>query len=128
MKIKDIQGVFKPPKKTVYFGRKLYGAPYFTPKAHVAIVRVGLGWKDKYGTPRYEWSPQFHIFFFRWQFCIWWNAPKLKGEKFPDNDLYYEMVLWYLYYSNKDIDKARSSWEWIDSKTKESSWNDKYLI
>lgn len=92
------------------------------------IVNYGLGWKDKYDTPRYEWSPAFHIYFFNWQFCIWWNAPIINNEKYPDNDKYYEMVLWYLKYSDKNIKKAEETWGWVNSNTGESTWEKKYLI
>lgn len=186
--LKDIDGVFKPPKKRYYFGKIYYGCPYFYPPSFLSsiikirrliprteeqiqeyckryswrinqlgndgkysnfpmvtrnkawikkifgneyyiqigypfsIYRNELGWKDKWYTPRYEWSPAFFIFFFKWQFCMWWNAPD------GDNDLYYEMILWYRNYSNKDINKAKETWSWINYETKESTWNDNYLI
>lgn len=93
-----------------------------------AIVNYGLGWKDKYDTPRFEWTPSFQILFFGIQFCIWWNAPIFDNEEHIDNDLYYEMILWYLYYSDKNIKKAKETWGWIDGETKLSTWNDEYLI
>ena len=89
---------------------------------------VELGWKDKYDSPRFEWPPQFHILFFGLQFCIWWVAPKLKDGERISYSLYYEMVLWYLKYSDKDVDKARETWGWIDGDTRESTWNDNYLV
>lgn len=152
MTLKEIlkQTVFKRPVKKYYFGKIVYGTPYFFPRGFnktiiskkrkydrnksfklfgkecsigrpFKIVRTELGWKDKYNTPRQEWVPQFLIFFFKWQFCIWWVAPD------GDNDLYYEMLLWWKYYCDEDINKARDEWGWVDSKTKESTWNDKYL-
>ena len=81
-----------------------------------------LGWKDKWNSPRYEWSPAFYIFFFKWQFCIWWESPIKYSDK------YYEQILWYLYYVDKDIVKAKETWPWQDGITKISTWNDKYLI
>jgi hypothetical protein len=81
-----------------------------------------LGWKTKYDSVRFEWAPAFYIFFFHWQFCIWWNAPD------GNNDKYYEMILWYLHYSDKDIVKAKDSWMWVNCETKLSTWNDNYLI
>jgi hypothetical protein len=89
----------------------------------IKIAKGELGWKDKYDTPRYEWSPFFMICFFKWQFCIHWNSPDD-----DNNDTYYEMILWYLYYSNKDINKAEKTWDWVEGKTKKSTWNNKYLI
>lgn len=81
-----------------------------------------LGWKDKYETPRFEWCPAFYIFFFNIQFCIWWTAPD------GNNDQYYEQILWWKNYCNKDIKLAETSWGWNNYYTKESTWNKKYLI
>jgi len=88
----------------------------------IYIYWHNLGWKDKWGSPRYEWSPAFYIFFFKWQFCIWWGAPD------RENDKYYEMILWYLKYSENDIIKAEKTWGWVDYETKKSTWNKKYLL
>ena len=87
-----------------------------------AIRKVRLGWKDKYETPRYEWSPMFHVYFFFWQFCIFWESPN------KDSDLYYEMLLWYKNYCSSDIDKARTTWPWKDADTKRSTWNEDFII
>lgn len=183
--LKDIKGVFKLPKKRFYFGKIVFGCPYFNPSKFLSsIINVrklklrteeeiikykerypydrneknikfsnipmvqrnksylkkifnnyyyitigwpvyiywhGLGWKDKYESPRYEWSPGFYIFFFKWQFCIFWNSFD------NDNDQYYEQILWYLEYAGKDIKKAKETWPWSDSETKKSTWDDKYL-
>lgn len=184
--LKDIDGIFIPPKKQYYFGKLRYGSPYFYPwnfeskvvrirklklKSQeerdkfkerypylkeienniysnlpmvrrnkeffiklfgnhyyvsigwpVAITKCGLGWKDKWESPRFEWSPAFYIYFFNWQFCMWWNSPD------GDNDRYYEQILWFISYSGKDMKKAEETWPWQDYKTKESSWNKSYLI
>lgn len=92
-----------------------YGYPIY-------IGSHGLGWKDKFNSPRFEWTPSFYIFFFKWQFMIWWTAPD------DNNDDYYEMILWYLKYSDKDIKKAEETWGYVDYKTKESTWNKKYIL
>jgi hypothetical protein len=89
----------------------------------IKIVRHGLGWKDKYDSPRFEYSPAFHIYFFSWQFCIFWVSPTD-----ADTDNYYEQVLWCEKYCDGDIDKARASWPWIDGETKKSTWDDNFLI
>jgi len=152
--LKETKNIFKSPKKVYYLGKIHYGSPYFYPwgfnknilnirKVKPKFIRCnfftlfgyqisygwpiyitwyGLGWKDKFGTPRYEWSPSFQIYFFYWQFCIFWNAPD------NDNDKYYEMLLWYLNYSNKDILIAKETWGWINYNTKQSTWNNNYLI
>lgn len=152
--LKEIKNVFKPPKKIYYLGKLIYGTPYFYPwnfNQQILTIRkqrpkylrcnyfklfgyeisygypiyitwYDLGWKDKFETPRFEWSPAFQIYFFKWQFCIFWNAPD------DDNDLYYEMILWYLHYSKKDIKKAEETWGWCNYDTKKSTWNNDYLI
>lgn len=151
---KEIKGVFKFPKKSYYFGKIIYGTPYFTPWYFnstiltiakekpkylrckyfklfnyeiaygwpIYIYKNELGWKDKFHSPRFEWCPAFYIFFFNWQFVIRWNAPD------KDDDRYYEMILRYVKYSNKDIKKAEQTWDWIDSNTGKSTWNKDYLI
>lgn len=80
----------------------------------------GLGWKDKFETPRFEWPPAFHIYFFGLQFCIHWNSPD------KDNDQYYEQILWWKYYCNKDVEEAKETWPW--NCKGENTWNNKYLI
>lgn len=87
----------------------------------IKIHRGELGWKDKWDTPRFEWSPSFMIFFFKWQFCIWWLAPK--SDKFDDT--YWEMFLWWKIYSNKDLEKAERTWGWKSKGV--STWNKNYL-
>lgn len=89
----------------------------------ISIKNVDLGWKDKFDSPRYEWSPQFHIYFFIWQFSIFWTSPVDRSD-----DDYYEQILWWLKYSNKDIELAETSWPWQNCNTKESTWNKKYLL
>lgn len=88
----------------------------------IIIYSNELGWKDKFNSPRFEWPPAFYIFFFKWQFCIWWTAPD------GDNDKYYEMILQYLHYQDKDIKKAEKNWGWVNMDTKESTWNKDYLL
>ena len=151
---KEIEGVFKQPIKSYYFGRLAFGTPYFYPRNFsssilnvrklkliseeelnkitdgykrrtkkfsnlpmcrrskdwilkignsyfwfeigwpIKVIKYGLGWKDKYDTPRFEWQPSFQIYFFKWQFCIFWNAPD------DDNDLYYEPLRFALAVAN----------------------------
>lgn len=153
---KEIAGVFVPPKKKYYFGKLYFGAPYFYPYGYCSSVikvrknkytykpsnffkilgyyvyygspvvykKIGLGWKDKFNTPRHEWDPAFYLYFFGLQFCIFWGAP----NKDDDHNVYWEMILWYLHYSDKDIEKAKNTWGWVDYNTKESTWNDNFLI
>jgi hypothetical protein len=117
--------VRRAKNKIVKVFRKDY---YITWGWPVSIKTTQLGWKDKFESPRFEWPPQFTILFFGLQFCIWWNAPKLEGEEYSNNDKYYEMILHYLKYTvNKDIKEAEETWGWIDSDTKKSTWNENYL-
>jgi hypothetical protein len=147
---KNIKGVFKLPVKEYYWGKIYHGTPYMSPwyfcgtiikykkkfdrcKSFklfnkefsygwpIKIIKYDLGWKDKWDSPRFEWAPSFQIWFFKWQFCMWWIAPD------KDNDSYYEQVLWYLKYSQKDIVKAISTWGWTNEK-KESTWKKEYQI
>lgn len=91
----------------------------------VAFKTVHLGWKDKYNSPRFEWAPSFQVWFFKWQFVMWWEVP-------VDVDRYFEQALWYLFYhedygSDKpDIKLAKENWPWRDGETKESSWDDSF--
>lgn len=87
----------------------------------IIISTTELGWKYKFDSVRFEWSPRFQIYFFKWQFCIFWKAPDGNDAK------YYEMILHWIHTPNKDIDVARDTWNWVDYKTKKSTWNDDYL-
>jgi hypothetical protein len=101
---------------------KLLGCYYYLSiGSPIWITWHGLGWKDKYDSPRFEWRPSFYIFFFKWQLVIWWGAPD------GDDDRYYEMILWYLHYSKKNIIQAEETWGWVDYTNKKSTWNNEYL-
>jgi len=110
-------------RRSKYWIFKLFGNHYYLEIGFpIAIKNVELGWKDKFNSPRFEWNPQFHIYFFIWQFCCHWKSP-IKEE-----DRYWEQILWFLEYSNKDIKKAEDTWSWIDGVTKLSTWNKDCLI
>ena len=85
------------------------------------IHKNELGWKWKYDDVRFEWNSSFMIFLFNWQFCIHWTAPN------GDDDQYWEQVLWYSKKCNCDIIKAKETWNWVNTSTNESTWNDKYI-
>ena len=182
--LREIKGVFEPPKKEYYLGKLRYGIPYFYPKNHnstiisfrilkrrpleeynkiiekfpwrkkeelysnlpmvrknrdwiikifnkeilvsigfpIVVKNIELGWKEKYGVPRFEWSPMFQLYFFKWQFCILYNAPE------RHTSLYYEMILWWMYFNDKDLAEAERTWDWSDSNTKKSTWNKEFLV
>lgn len=106
---------------------KLFGNYYWLQIGWpVMIGTLGLGWKDKFNTPRHEWNPQFYIYFFKWQLIVWWDS--------PDRDYHYwEQILWYLYYQEEydkenkqtNIHLARKEWPW--SNNGRSTWKDEYL-
>lgn len=102
---------------------KMFGKYIYVSIGYPIVVhKTDLGWKTKWDSVRFEWSPSFSIFFFGLQYIHWWNSPD------GNNDKYYEMILHWLHYSNKDIKKAEETWGWIDTKTKQSTWNKDYLI
>lgn len=96
----------------------------------VAFKTVSIGFKDKWNTPRYEWAPSFQIWFFKWQFVMWWGGP-IK-DKFEIAN-YFEQSLWYLFYCEEygsdkpDIKLAKENWPW-QNREKNSTWCDDYLI
>lgn len=106
-----------------FFATSLKNTYYITVGWPISIKSIELGWKTKWGDdPRFEWGPSFQIYFFKWQFCIFYEAPD------KDDDKYYEMILRWLYFSDKDIIKAEDTWGWVDCNTKKSTWNKDYLI
>ena len=153
--LREIKGVFAAPARRFYLGKIVHGAPYMYPrnfcgtvveikenkprfcrnKSFVLLGKTvcfgspiwvcwhGLGWKDKYASPRFEWAPAFYIYFFKWQLVMWRVAPGGSLE----TDHYYEMVLWWLNYSDKDIVKAEETWPWR-TEDGESTWDPSYLL
>lgn len=110
-------------RRSKYWTPKIFNQHYYIEIGYpIAIKRIQLGWKDKYESPRFEWTPSFQVYFFKWQYCNFWNAPD------GDDNRYYEQILWYLIYSNKDIKKAEETWGWVNGKTKESTWKKEYLL
>ncbi len=99
---------------------KLFGNYYWINiGSPIKIKSTELGWKDKFNSPRFEFEPTFNIFFFFWQYRISYGV---------DNaDKYWEMYLWWKYYSDEDIVKAEKNWQWFDSETKKSTWDKNML-
>ena len=47
---------------------------------------------------------------------------------YEDNDgKYWEMYLWWKYYSDEDIIKAEKTWPWCNIETKKSTWDKNML-
>ena len=119
--ISGVKGVFLPLKRKYYIGR-LKHRDYIFGSFPIRIISRDLEWKDKYGTPRVELLPYFAIHFFNLEFSVTFEANVKSQEK------YFEMAIWYVFYCDKDIDKARSEWRWLNVVDNTSSWNDNYLI
>ena len=127
--INSVKGVFIKPK--CYFRFTKDYAPFMFCSHYGKLISItirDLGWKDKYNTPRHEENPfisiaLFNKFFFNWE----WRLPKEVEEHWIDNDDYWEQMLWYLYYCDKDIIKAKKTWPWTGENNK-STWNDNFLI
>jgi hypothetical protein len=103
------------------FTFKMFKSYYYLALGYpIAIRKLSLGWKSKWDMSRYEWSPSFMVYFFNWQFCIWWNSP----IDSVTTDSYYEMYLWYKNWCNKDLNKARKEWPYTDYYTKKSTWEE----
>lgn len=97
----------KRPKWRFYFN-KTYSFKWI-PQVRITKLR----WKDKYGTPRTEYIPNFT---FTWlQFEIWGGL---------GTDQYWEQKIWIEFYWKNDYNKAKGNWPWKNMATKESSWNE----
>lgn len=130
--MKKLKGVFKPLK--CYF-RCTFEEWNYSPvlwcnrPSIIQILFRDVMWKDKYNTPRYEVPPYIWIHIYKLNLVWYWDlSPNLYLEN-PDNlvDDYWEQVLWYLFYSNKSIEKAKETWPITWSETGISTWSDKYL-
>lgn len=76
------------------------------------IKKESLLWKDKYGTPRCEASPQLEI---KW---LWFHLLLIIGD-----DEYWEQWLWIRNYGNNgNIKKAEETWMWVNNKGL-NTWN-----
>ena len=102
---------FKPPKIKVYFGATRIGLPYFLPrkwdsvnkvwkiKKYFSIDIVGLGYKYKYDTVRYEWFPRISIMLFGKQLVFSFVG---RGHL---EDSYWEGYLTYCDETDKNLSK-----------------------
>ena len=113
-----IKKYFKYPKGFFYFG-KTVNVPlvFWIPWNIISISDVM--WKDKFGSPRFEESPYLLINLFGYSFGYIW--------KFNNEDEYWEQALWYLYYCDSNLEKAKKSWPWEDMKGN-STWKNEFLI
>lgn len=153
---KEIKGVFKPPIKSYYIGKIVYGTPYFYPwnfnqtiltirKERPKFLRCNyfklFGYEISYGWPimianyGLGWKWKFDSIRFEWEpsfqiyFFKWqFCIHWVAPETKRYGDDYWEMILWYLKKCNKDIEQAEGTWGWVDYDTKLSTWNKNYLI
>ena len=134
-----LKGVFKQLPSYIKVSRKSWSPVMWCSKpAFIHIMSEDVGWKDKNGTPRYEWPPYIWIYLFGVSVIIYWKLPEHQRGKEDD---YWEQALWYLYYASYnrkkkgydklDINKARETWPWEhsypDPRVGESSWTDEFL-
>ena len=70
----------------------------------IEILFTGLGWKDKYNSPRYEYPPNILFKFFNFEFRIIWTW----GDYLKDT-IYWEDVLSYYEYNTSLKDIGSSS-------------------
>lgn len=127
-------GPFKFPKVKFKICKRDFFPFIYNPKGKLFDFRlIGIQWKDKYDTPRYEGPPYIGINLFNYSLIFYWE-PYI--HQWDDLDQYWEQALWYLYYTNTisqglndkpDIQKAKESWSWQDMQGN-STWSDKFLI
>lgn len=126
--MKEIKGIFVPLES--HFSFTKHYAPFMSCIHYgklLSIVIKDIQWKDKYNSPRHEENPFISIGLFNRYFFNWtWKLPSHIENHWIDNDDYWEQALWYLYYSNKDINKAKNTWPWTGEDS-ESTWKDKFL-
>lgn len=124
---KRIRGVFIPLQLTFKFTKNY--CPFMFNCMYGKLLSISIQpvkWKDKYDTPRHEENPFISIGLFNKYFFNWtWKLPQHIGTHWIDNDDYWEQALWYIYYADEDIKKAKETWPWLDKNT--SSWKDKFL-
>ena len=127
--MKEIKGVFVNLKCKYKFTINYAPFMFCVHSGKLLSVEIhDVSWKDKYDTPRHEENPFVSIGLFNYFFFNWiWDLPSCLNTDFMDNDNYWEQALWYLYYCDKDIKKAKETWPWYYNG-KENSWDDKFLI
>lgn len=115
---------FKTPKMKFEFSFKKYLGYYVSLdniNKYLMLETYGILWKDKYGTPRFELSPMICLTILkRISFRIRLIAPKVpqKQEDFYSDD-YFEQLLWFTNYSEKNLRKAILTWPWRKTVTNE---------
>ena len=99
----------KKPKLKLYLWRNYWRwIPFFkwTP----------LMWKDKWGSPRCELTPQLR---FEW---LWFCILLERGC-----DQYWEQRLWIEVWHNGDRETAKAKWPWTSGTDHTSTWDDSLI-
>jgi hypothetical protein len=131
--MKRVKGVFVPLRCVFRHGknihREIYNYYFNNPSSSFFKIKSrDVMWKDKYDTPRHESDPIIWIRIFNYDFIWTWDLyPHLKETKLYVSD-WWEQVLWYVYYNDCDLEKAKEKWPWADFKTDESTWNNKFVL
>ena len=96
---------FKFPKPSIYFGPIVSGLPYGLPDKWIELYIYDVIWKDKYNSPRFEFTPQINLNLFKkYQLLLTFQT--------SDDYLYWETILDIIYY-NKSLKEAIdiNTWE-----------------
>lgn len=96
---------FKFPKPSIYFGPIVSGLPYGLPDKWIELYIYDVTWKDKYNSPRLEFTPQINLNLFKkYQLLLTFQT--------SDDYLYWETILDIIYY-NKSLKEAIdiNTWE-----------------
>ena len=96
---------FKFPKPSIYFGPIILGLPCGFPNKWIELHSYDVTWKDKYDSPRFEFTPQINLELFKkYQLLLTFQT--------NNNDVYWETILDIIYY-NKSLKEAinRNTWE-----------------
>ena len=96
---------FKFPKPSIYFGPIVSGLPYGLPDKWIELYIYDVTWKDKYNSPRFEFTPQINLNLFKkYQLLLTFQT--------NDDYLYWETILDIIYY-NKSLKEAIdiNTWE-----------------
>lgn len=96
---------FKFPKPSIYFGPIISWLPCGLPNKWIELYSYDVTWKDKYDSPRFEFTPQINLELFKkYQLLLTFQT--------NNNDVYWETILDIIYY-NKSLKEAidRNTWE-----------------
>lgn len=89
---------FRIPKPSIYFGHIISGLPCELPDKWIKLHSYDVTWKDKYDSPRFEFTPQINLELFKkYQLLLTFQT--------NNNDVQWETILDIVYY-NKSLKDA----------------------